>query len=574
MTETRRSPRGPAATNAGTLLALVALLATVALTARQPAPPAIAQFAPQAQHQIKQAPLQQTGDIGNGQGAATGPGASPTPSPTHLPPGVKPPPPPPVIEQAAVRPCYGNPPRQLSFDSQSPPCINYWHGDNGGSTSRGVTGTQITALVTGNFQSQDNNTVTRLVNDLATFYNRNFTLYGRQFNFIYRNGNDIASNTGNGPNCQFEFAAAKDISDRYKPFALTDPNANAPGCFLVGAARQRVIATSEYTWLTEKEMRQYAPYLWQYPTGIEDTLTGEGQFVCKELAGRNATHTTDPLLLNKPRKFGVFYHYGFSVSDPDITPLRNEMAKCGAKIEVVASTGFRGGEGNQKSVPRIEQETQNGILAMRQAGVTDVICLCNIILSALVSGAADQQNYHPEWVLSSFGGQDFDFYESKFWTPAQRPSMMGMTFYPDQVTYPQMTLNQALASVDPGFQINGPWTLQQPAQSLYWQTLMIASGVQMAGPHLTPESFSSALQRTRFPNPLFPEQEGRVGFEGNTHGFMKDAAVFWWSEAASGPQSDAAAGAWCYTGLGRRYDYFDLPKDLPLFSGRCVTVPG
>ncbi|MCW2545301.1 MAG: hypothetical protein JWM40_2853 [Frankiales bacterium] len=568
MTRPQQTRRGPAASNIAILIALVAVLAAVALTASQPAPPAIAQFAPQAQHQIKQAPLQQTGDNGDGKGSGTRPGG--TPSPTAKP---TPPKPGEFIDAPSVLPCYGNPPRQLSFDSQSPPCIAYWKGENGGATSRGVTANQITVVVTGNFGSQDDPAAKRIVADLQNFYNRNFMFYGRQVKFTYLNGNAIASNTSNGPHCQFEYSAARDISQRYRPFAITDPNANAPGCFLIGSARQGVIATSEYAWLTEKEMRQYAPYLWQYPMGIDQELTATGQYVCTQLAGGTADHANDPLLHGKKRKYGVMFHYGFSVSDMDLSPLRQEMAKCGTTIDVVSKTGFRGGEGNDKAVPRIEQETQSGILAMRQAGVTDVICLCNIILSALVSSAADTQSYHPEWVLSSVGGQDFNFYESKFWAPDQRGSMMGLTFYPDQVPYPTMTLNQALASVDPGFQVDGPWTLMLPAQALYWQTLMIASGIQMAGPHLTPQSFSTALQKTTFPNPTFPQQEGRVGFENNTHGFTKDTALFWWSEAAAGPHSDTPNGAWCYTGLGRRYDPFRLPKGQPLFTGRCTATP-
>jgi hypothetical protein len=413
----------------------------------------------------------------------------------------------------------------------------------------------------------------RVTKDLQTFFNRNFTFYGRQLSMTFLNGNHIASNTSGGPHCQFEYTAAREISKKYAPFAITDPNANAPGCFLIGSARERMVATSEYAWLTEAEMKRYSPYLWQYPMGIDQELTSIGNMVCRNLAGKPATFTTDPLISGNTRKFGVMSHYGFSEKDLDLSPLKAELAKCGEKIVAESSTGFRGGEGNENAVPRITRETENGIISMRQAGVTDVICLCNIILSALVSSAADRQSYRPEWILSSVGGQDFNFYVKSFWTAAQRPSMLGITFYPGQVPYPVMTLNQALASVDPGFQIDGPWTRMMPMQAIYWQLLLIASGIQMAGPDLTPQSFHKALQNTRFPNPIFPQQEGRVGFEDKTHSMTKDAAMFWWSDVTPGPHSDTPAGAWCYVGNGRRFNPFDWPKDLPLFNGRCVTSP-
>src|SRR5437868_1214001 len=44
----------------------------------------------------------------------------------------------------------------------------------------------------------------------------------------------------------------------------------------------------------------------------------------------------------------------------------------------------------------------------------------------------------------------------------------------------------------------------------YRGVLMMAAGLQMAGPHLTPETFAAGLQKTVFPNPDTPLEEGKV----------------------------------------------------------------
>ena len=559
-----QSPRGPAATNSVLAVVLVVLVAAVALVARQPAPPAIAEFAPQAQHQIKQAPLQQTSNVG----AAAGSG---------IPGAKKKPPPPPkaakpqVIDLPAVRQCYGNPPRQLSFDTQSPPCISYWTGNNGGATSKGVTGNQINVFITGNV---NNDTLgMRVANDLKNFFDRNFEFYGRSLNIHYIDGNSVGSNSGNGPNCQFEYGAAHDYAVKYNLFASLDPNANAPGCFLIGMAKQKVIATSEYAYLTEQDMQQYSPYLYQYPMANDQELASTGDMICAELAGKTADFTKDPTLLGKPRVFGAFSHYGFSKDPPDLTPLKREMAKCGAKIVAEGSAGLTGGQGTANAGAQVESDTNNAMLKFRQAGVTTVICDCNIILAATVSAAADNQDYHPEWVVNTTGGADWDFYTKTFWGAQERQSLIGMTFEPDQVPYPSWTLNQALASVDPGFQVDGPWNYYLPLQDIYWEMLLLASGIQMAGPHLTPQTFQHGLQAAQFPNPLSAQVEGKAGFLGGTHSMTKDVALMWWNDAAPDPYPEGNNGAWCYVENGRRFSPYVFPKNLPLFSGPCTTTP-
>src|SRR5688572_33485565 len=113
--DSRQRPLKPGIALATLALALIVVIATLALSNRQPPPPSIAEFAPQAIENISDAPDEQSSSSGRagGQGA----GGLPTPSP-EVSPGT-------VIHVPSVRRCVGDPPRQIE-DPQSPPCVPYW----------------------------------------------------------------------------------------------------------------------------------------------------------------------------------------------------------------------------------------------------------------------------------------------------------------------------------------------------------------------------------------------------------------------------------------------------------------
>src|SRR4051812_871623 len=103
------------------------VLSVLALTPANPAPPAIAEFAPQPKEQIKDAPKEQSSDFGSGGGGDVGNGPASSPSPSAR--AASPPSVPDVAlpPAARVRRCVGDPPRQTE-DPQSPPCVAFWGG--------------------------------------------------------------------------------------------------------------------------------------------------------------------------------------------------------------------------------------------------------------------------------------------------------------------------------------------------------------------------------------------------------------------------------------------------------------
>src|SRR4051794_33046663 len=134
----RRPVRGPGVVFTAIAVAATLTLGVVALDASQSSPPAVAEFAPAALNQVKNAP-NQLGAQGNPAGSSS---PTPTPSTSRTPS----PSPTPTIDQPAVRDCVGDPARQIE-DPQSPPCVRYWKGDTASASSFGVTRDEIRIAV-------------------------------------------------------------------------------------------------------------------------------------------------------------------------------------------------------------------------------------------------------------------------------------------------------------------------------------------------------------------------------------------------------------------------------------------
>lgn len=132
---------------------------------------------------------------------------------------------------------------------------------------------------------------------------------------------------------------------------------------------------------------------------------------------------------------------------------------------------------------------------------------------------------------------------------------------------------QAAREADPTF---------PPSQFLYtppyWDLLVLASGIQAAGPTLTPEAFQSGLYRTKFSNPGCggpPVYQACVGFGPGNHTMLQDIALVWYNPQGSPRDTDpevggATSGGYCYLDGGRRCRPGQSPAGKrPFFEGPC-----
>lgn len=558
-----RRPRLPGfalLTSGGVLFVLIIV---VALSAQAAPPPTVSELAPQAARQITEVAEELGGTAGSGSSGGEGTGGS-GPGGEGAPPGEVEEPRPAAsdapIETERVRMCIGNPPRQIE-DPQSPPCVPYWGGtDNGGATWKGVTATEIRVAV-GNYirwddsaqASGDADEYEEVVQRYETFFNRRFEFYGRKLNLITYVPTRPAS-----PAVNMRADAVK-VDEELKAFAATQyTEQDGRHYVFFDALAQRqimgvVTGSGGMSHTDEQHLAEHAPYQWDYAPTIDRMFAGYGEFICKVLAGERPAYAAPPESQEPERKFGIIVDTGFKDTPPaDIGPLRAVMDECGAR-------------------PVVVEWAQDGpttplLLDLKDQGVTSVMYTGQAgNLAIRFMNEAGSQGYHPEWLVWDLGFQDSDS-AAIYYPKNQAPHIFGLQVFNKTLGLEDTPYVWASREVAP----DAPPPQGDHYERLYKSLLLLASGIQMAGPELTPANFEEALMRTQFPNPGAagpPYYQARVGFPG-THSMQQDMAMVWVGATERSPATDLSP-SFCYVDLGRRYGLGQWPQEAEFFSGPC-----
>jgi hypothetical protein len=560
------APRTPALVLGAVVVAVAVLVAAVALTSRQQTPPTIAEFAPQAVAQFKRTLDEQSAEdpARTGNGTAGGETAPPTTPPSIGPdgspvprPAVSPPPPP--IEIPRVRQCVEG--RQTE-DRQSPPCVPYFDPDidNGGATAKGVTGDSITIALPQQF-FEDLNPPKKL----AQFFNKRYEFYGRQLNLVEISTTGCQEGQPNPAKMRDDAVAVDEELQAFASLAYVGCN-NADHHYYDALAEQKILSIVDGNLTTglEQNYRKRSPYQWNVMAGVETILAHTAEFVCATLAGKPPTYAAGQQAQAPVRKFGVITTRATDGTTPDLTPLRQGLKACGVTAV----------EKRDDTTTAPAREGVNTIVSMRDAGVTSVMCLCRgNDVAGVYMPAASAQGYQPEWVQSSFINTDLDnTYGGGKAPPEQSRNVIGISLRNKLLSRQDMPWYWAVKEADPTYE-PGAQTYYS-SHSRYVQLLMLASGIQLAGPKLTPETFRAGLQRARFPNPgagTAPYFQQRVGFEGPRHTMTADATMIWFDPQRPGTIDPSVPGAICYVDRGRRYTLGSWPRSDPAFrTGPCL----
>jgi hypothetical protein len=196
---------------------------------------------------------------------------------------------------------------------------------------------------------------------------------------------------------------------------------------------------------------------------------------------------------------------------------------------------------------------------MQGHGITTVIVVSHSRYLPGTMRSASNASYQPEWFVLG-GGNDYQLTElnwqqsppdqvshlfalsgtNKGAPPADRPSRWAL----DEAGY-RPTEDVAYERLDAA-----------AMEADYHRVLVLASGIQAAGPNLTPETFGRGLQQLTFPNPgagAEPYYQGSLGYAGDFGG-IDDEAILWWSPTAPAYSVRSAdTGGWCYVEKGRRW---------------------
>lgn len=544
MISSGHTPRAPGLTLAALCAALFALIAILALTTRLNPPPTVSELAPQANRQITES----VGDLGSSS-SGFGPGdlGESRPSSSGSP-----------IEVSRVLKCIGEPPRQIE-DPQSPPCVPYWKGNNAGTTWRGVTGNEIRVAV-GNFlrvqdggAGADAESFDGFIKIYETFFNRRFQLYGRKLKLIPFTPARSAATAVEMKNDAIRvdkelgaFAATQYTEQDGRHYVFFDALADRKVLSVVtgpgGLSRNE-----------EGHLSRFAPYQWDYTPSADRFFRGYGEFICNVLADKPPIYAGPPESQSPKRVFGIIIDTGFRDTPAfDMKPLEDAMSACNAPLVKV--------EWDQAL------SVATPLLALRDRDVSDVMYTGQGGLLALrIMPQASAQGYHPEWLIWNLGYQDSDAL-AQFFPKSEIPHILGTQVFNKALRPEDMPHVWAAKEVDP---TSSP--IGDEYERLYKSLLLLASGVQMAGPELTPTAFERGLMRTEFPNPGAsgpPYYQARVGFPG-VHTMQQDMTMVWLNASERSPTTGLTP-AFCYVQRGRRYGLGQWPKEpIEFFSGPC-----
>lgn len=533
---------------------LLAVVATVALVVAPPSPPSVAEFAPSATETIDEAPDAQSSRFGAGEGACAPEqeGCDPatglvTTTTTPGGAGSKR-----EIVKARIRRCVGDPPRQTE-DPQSPPCVNYWEGDNGGATSKGVTRDEIRIAWPGTRWNER-----EYIEPIVAHFNARYELYGRKLTLI----ESPAVPTGQ-PSPEQQQAKATKEDDELKVFASIGyaPVHEAPTPHYFDELASRGIVSVDYptTYRSEREdFSRKRPYQWSYMPALDEMLIHTAEWACKSLVGRPAAFA-GPQYQASTRKWGVIRELARHTA-PDVAPLVNGLRRCGAEVKVYES------DTTKFDASRSSERVLTG--SMQTDGITTAICVCQVQLTQIFI-ANNNSGYRPEWILPGLGGAGDDLGYNSF-GGAQLDDFFGLTGNNKHTAVEDEPWYWAMREFAPDVAIQSEQGSSYQADRLYRTLLLLASGIQMAGPRLTPETFERALYETRFPNPGCagpPYFQACVGFGPSDHSMVSDAAVVWFDPVGNPPEyrggAAAGPGDWCYERRGRRYFAGGWPRSLP-----------
>lgn len=489
-------------------------------------------------------------------------------------------------------------------DPNSPPCVPFFQGENGGATYRGVTKDEVVAVVyqdahqavgsdagyessppAGSIcdvdgppddpkkegcingeQTQDHGTV-KIIRALARYFNDRFQTYNRHVHvYVYWSS---APNSPSGRRSEVQ-----DMYERLKPFAAIDfTHFGGSQYFVEASVKRRISIYASYAMLPNKVYRENAPFLWSFWPDVEHEAALYHEYVCKRVAPYPVTHSGNSGDMGKKRKYGLLY-----TTDPDWPGQRYfaELMKArlkrgcpnGAEIKVANEYTYPRNGWSQDTHPDEAQKARENIQRMRLDGVTTILWLGGYETQHSV--AADEASWYPEWVLAGDVQNDQTEEASYQQQDAWRHAWIATNqLREDRIA--EAPCRQAYRQSEP----YGTANKELEACALYRSFFMLFRGVQVAGPFLTPDAVDQgnhSLPRKESKNPA----TAACYYDPGDFTCVKDAQESWWDPDAPNPNgsNDATAGlpgCWRMANGGIRHVSGGIPPGDDVFKKSANT---
>jgi hypothetical protein len=466
----------------------------------------------------------------------------------------------PVVEVASGEPATGWGDRVTPCDDReeqvpdlgySPPCFAF-SGGNGGATTRGVTGDAIRVtyrmtadphlvILLGQLGGvpQDESTaeVFRTMEALVEYANANFQFYGRKIELVPYDGRgqvlpefvgagqDAANNDG--------IRVADDIGAFADITGNTQPYADA-------LARKEVVAIGA-PYMSRQWYEARRPFAWSQLPDCSVTARAAARYANGRLFGRPAVFAGGDLAAEE-RTISV------------VAPNNLEYQQCVDDFEAQIKT-----EGNEVALrldyildpAQLKTQAASLMAKLHDAGNTSVACACDPIMQMYLAQEATAIGYYPEWLISGVGFIDWDLGGQIIAKNA--PEQWVRAFGGSPASAPVPPERSIARAAYRSVRADEPSVL---VEELFNQLLILAIGIQMAGPDLTADTFQTGL----FSYPGGTGQAGTWDFGPSRYTPVVDLREIWWD-----PQTVSAFNgeSGTYRDLGRRWPQDDIPAGEP-----------
>ena len=452
------------------------------------------------------------------------------------------------------------------------PCVKPHTGDNGGATAPGVTADAIKVVVYQGDPSK-NPLQSALVRsagadvDLATGKETalNYIRLLERYHETYGRRIDVEFFTGTGaPNDEVTARAdARAIADK-RPFAVLGGPGQTP-VFAEELAANKILCLGGCALATpEKTLRRYAPYLWGNGPTPEQASTLTTEMIANLLAGKKARWAGSEAFRNRTRVFGaVHYDTPDGQQTEAFAFFRRSLERKGVKL--AADIPFF------LDIARGQENARTMIAKLKSAGVTSVIYYGDPLTPSFLTQEATAQDYFPEWIIGPNVFADTAVfgrtYDQRQWRHAFGVSLIAARGTQDTSSSRNLYI----------------WGYGEPPPNNTYAVILgdivpLFTGVHLAGPTLTPQTFRDGLFRAppRRGTPLIPStSRGRHGiWPGVDLGGSDDATLIWWDPEAQGEDEigNTGKGLYVFVDGGKRYRPGEWPKTDPGLFDRSKGI--
>ncbi|MGH9306472.1 MAG: hypothetical protein ACRD0I_06265 [Acidimicrobiales bacterium] len=439
----------------------------------------------------------------------------------------------------------------------APPCVAPMTGGNGGTTSPGVTGDTINvAFYVGqvNAQTKALNAVGGVTDTPAqevaqaqnyvTYFNDHYELWGRKVKLVpvqaTGSATDDAAAKADAIKVATEDHAFASIGGPAQTAAYADELA-ARGVLCLGCLG------------TDAQAQANAPFMWGDEQSPEQYTIEGAKVILSQFAGKDAVFAGDKSMHSQPRRFGLV---AYDTPTGTYTKAREELQGLLAKggVQLAANVNYF------LDTSTLQETATTIVSKLKASNVTTVIFAGDPYMPYYMTRVATAQNYFPEWIVTGTVLTDTTFagrlYDQKQWAHAFGISLL-------TARAPQQFSDAYRLNV---WQFGAPPVAKGTYGLIYPPLFDLFTGVQLAGAHLTPQTFRDGL--FRYPvtggSPINPQISwGHHGVWPNTDYTSSDDFTFiWWNAALKGIQDEVGTvgnGAYEYVNGGKRY----LPTAVP-----------